>query len=111
LQIGKIDTDEIDNPQGSNAACCQVKRTRGAQTAGADAQNPRRFKSLLSLNGYFGHDEMPGVALQFCSTQLLPAGALRIDDAFPHVATYFSTKYWNYSLDPRSRQLWGAVFI
>src|SRR5216110_1877445 len=51
-QVAKIDTVEIDDAERSNAGCCQIKRSWGAETSGANAQNPRCFKSLLSLNGY-----------------------------------------------------------
>src|SRR4051794_12010060 len=107
LQVAKIDTVEIDDAERSNAGCCQIKRSWGAEAASANAQNARCLESLLTVRSHFGHDEMPRVALQFCRTQLAAAGALRIDDAFLHVATYCSTKYWNCGRDPRSRQLWA----
>jgi hypothetical protein len=85
LQVGEIDTVEIDDPEGSNAGCRQIKRSRGAETASADAHNPRCFKSFLSLYGYFGHDEMPGVALQFLREQLHHVGTFFVDDTPLHV--------------------------
>src|SRR5215468_7228628 len=36
LQIGKIDTVEIDQPKFSHTCCCQIERRRGAEPAGAD---------------------------------------------------------------------------
>jgi hypothetical protein len=65
LQIGEIDTVEINKPKSSHTGCCQIQRSRRAQTAGANAQNTRCLKSFLSLSGHFGHDEVPRIALHF----------------------------------------------
>ena len=65
LQIGEIDTVEIDKPHRSHTSSRQVQRSRGTQTTGANAQNTRRLKSFLSLSSHFGHDEVPRIALQF----------------------------------------------
>src|SRR5262249_28010634 len=89
LQIGEIDTVEIDKPEGSNASACQVKRSRRTQTAGADAQNARCLESLLSLRRYFGHNEMTRIALQFFGAQLHRVAALVIDDASLHTVGLF----------------------
>jgi hypothetical protein len=60
-----IDTVEIDKPKSSHTGCCQIQRSRGAQTTGANAQNTCCLKSFLALNSHFGHDEVPRIALQF----------------------------------------------
>src|SRR6266516_7251063 len=64
LQIGEVDTVEIDKPESSHTSCCQIQRSRGAQTTGANAQNTRGLKSFLSLSSHFGHDEVSRIALQ-----------------------------------------------
>jgi hypothetical protein len=65
LQIGEIDTVEIDKPKFSHTGCCQIQRSRGAQATGANAQNARCLKSSLSLSSDFGHDEVSRIPLQF----------------------------------------------
>ena len=47
LQIGEIDTVEIDKPKSSHTGCCQIQRGRGTQTTGANAKNTRCLQSFL----------------------------------------------------------------
>jgi len=65
LQIGEIDAIEIDEPKLSHTSCRQIERSRGAQTAGANAKNARDLKPLLSFSSHFGHNEVPRIPLQF----------------------------------------------
>src|SRR4030095_14735289 len=86
LKIRKIDIVEIDNPDRSDAGGCEVKRGRGSESSGADAQHARSFESILPLGCDLGHNEMTRVALQFFNVQLHRPAALVIDDASIHIA-------------------------
>ena len=88
LQVGKIHLIEIDNPDCSDAGCCEIKRGRRPESAGANAQNASCLQPALPLGRNFRHDKMTRVALQFRSTQMCRGAPFIIDDASLHAVRF-----------------------
>lgn len=65
LEVREIDDVEVDEAEGSDASGSEVEGDGGAEAAGADAEDFGGFEALLSLEGDFRHDEVPGVACDF----------------------------------------------
>jgi hypothetical protein len=85
LKIGKIDVVKVDDAKSPNAGGCKVKRSRRAESSGADAQDACSFESTLPLGRNLGHDKMTRVALQFLDVQPHRSAALVINDAPIHM--------------------------
>jgi hypothetical protein len=62
LEIGLVDDVEIDEADGADSRGGEVKRQRGSEAAGADAEDLRGLELLLALHSDLGKDEVAGVA-------------------------------------------------
>ena len=65
LQIGVIDSVEIDQPEGSDACGSKVEHQRRAEPACSNTEHTRGLQLLLPCHGNFGHDQVPRVAQNF----------------------------------------------
>ncbi len=76
LKVGDVDDVEVDEPKRANACRCEIQRQRRPQTPGADAEHLGGLEPLLALHGHLGHDQMPGISLNFRGRQARPTGAI-----------------------------------
>ena len=65
LKVRDVDDVEIDQAERADARRGEVQRQRRPQAAGADAEHLGGLEPLLPLHGHLGHDQVPGVSLNF----------------------------------------------
>src|SRR5918999_3840382 len=70
LQVGLVDSVELDDAQGADSGRGEIEQGGTAQTAGANDQHPGVLQPLLSLHADVGNDEVPAVAAYLVDGQL-----------------------------------------
>ena len=70
LEVGFVNTVEVHDPEPSHPGGGQVSEERGAESPGADGQNPGGLEFALTLHGHLRHDQVPGVAAHFGRTEV-----------------------------------------
>ena len=70
VQVRKIDLVRIDQSDRADSGRRQIKRGGGTESAGANAQNARRFQSALSLDADLRENEMARVTRELFGAKL-----------------------------------------
>jgi hypothetical protein len=83
LEIRLVHDVELDDPEGADSGGCEVHGDRGAEAAGPDAQDLRRFEPGLALHRDLGHDQVPRVAADLIEVEVLSS----VDDGADLVST------------------------
>src|SRR5271156_1775353 len=65
LQVGGIYRVEINEADAADSSCSEIEAERGAEAAGADAQNLGLLELQLTFHADFGHDQVAAVAQDF----------------------------------------------
>ena len=77
LQIGLLDSIELDDAQGADTGRSQIQQRRGTQSAGADHQHPGILEPQLRLGAEVRDDQVPAVAGDLIAGQLSSRGDQR----------------------------------
>ena len=70
VQVRKIDIVRIDQSNRADSGRREIKRSGGTESAGANAQNARRFQSTLSLDADLRENEMARIARELFGAKL-----------------------------------------
>jgi hypothetical protein len=62
LQVGGLHHVVVDHADGAHTRRGQVEQGRGAESAGADDEHPRRLEAALPEQAHLGDQQVPGVA-------------------------------------------------
>ena len=69
VQVARVDDVEVDQTERADAGRRQVHRGGRTQSAGADAQHPRRLQLALPVDADLRHDQVAAVALNLVARQ------------------------------------------
>src|SRR5215212_2920287 len=70
LEIRYVDGIEVDEAERSNSSGCEVKGSRGSESARAHEKNSRTLEAALSFCAYLVENEMTSISSKLVTGQL-----------------------------------------